>query len=648
MRSLAGDCGLAVIVQAMVYGNIDSWSLVGRVSTRDGETGRKGLSGKYLRMATGPLLDDPPAESPRIGSLRRSIPGAWSVVNRIACEVERAMGDAAEFSFIIERGKAWVLSARAMDRTARAAVKIGVDLAKERLIGRKAAIMRVSAASLERLLHTELLPGREAVLLAQGAGASPGGAVGNLAFSAEEARSRARQGESVILVRTETDAADVAAMGVCEGILTSSGGLTSHAAVVARSMGKPCVTGAAALMIDGERGVVVVGGVRLRGGDVVSIDGSRGRVYGGRVSVAHQRPGEELRTLLRWSDRYRRMGVRANADTPAEARLARGLGAEGIGLCRTEHMFFSVGRIGLMQAVILAADESSRRRALWKLLPHQRRDFVGIFRAMDGLPVTIRLLDPPLHEFLPRGEAEQEAIAGELGLSVEQVRHRVEQMREANPMLGHRGVRLAITYPEVAVMQARAILEAASICLGRGIRVLPEIMIPLVMDGREVEHIGRLVRGVAADVAAETGVEVGYRLGSMIETPRAALEAARIAAEAEFLSFGTNDLTQMVLGISRDDAGSFLAEYVSRGILDRDPFEAIDEAGVGELMRIAVKGSRQARPGMRCGLCGEHGGDARSVGFCESIGLDYVSCSPHRVAIARLAAAQAALRRVGG
>ncbi|MCY2953002.1 MAG: pyruvate, phosphate dikinase [Planctomycetota bacterium] len=642
-RKLTHLTGLAVIVQAMVFGNADENSLVGKVSTRDATSGRAKLAGKFLKMAQGTDLREATRHPERIEKLPRVSRTSWQNVRRAAADVERACGDTQEFSFTIERGKLWVLNSRAADRTAAAAVRIAVDLASEGIIDRKTAVTRVEAGSIEKLLHPTLSPTNKNALLALGTAASPGAAVGKIAFSAAEAQDRARRGEPVILVRTETDASDVVGMHACQAILTSSGGLTSHAAVVARGVGKPCVTGAAAIQINPKRRIITVNSRQLGPGDFLSIDGGNGHVYQGQSPVLRPTPTPELLTLLEWADGYRRLSVRANADTPTDARLARRLGAEGIGLCRTEHMFFSPGRIGPMRAMILAADASAREKTLAKLLPYQRRDFVGIFKAMNGLPVTIRLLDPPLHEFLPREEGEQRALAKELGLTFHQIQYRVQQLRESNPMLGHRGCRLAVSYPEILIMQVRAIIEAACMCRKRGIQVMPEIMIPLIMDAREIRYLGRIVRQTTGKVMAEAGVRVDYLLGSMIETPRAALMADEIAADAEFFSFGTNDLTQMTFGFSRDDATSFLPDYVNRHILDRDPFATLDQVGVGMLMQSAVEKGRAVRRGLKCGICGEHGGDPRSIEFCHRIGLEYVSCSPHRLPIARLAAAQAAI-----
>jgi len=562
--------------------------------------------------------------------------------------LERHYRDMQDMEFTVERGKLWMLQTRNGKRTTKAALKIAIDMATEGLIGRDEAIRRIDPASLDQLLHPTLDPEAKRDLLATGLPASPGAAQGEIVFTSEEAENARSAGRKTILVRAETSPEDINGMHAAEGILTTRGGMTSHAAVVARGMGKPCVSGAGSISVDARAGTMTSGGVVLKRGDVITVDGSTGQVLRGRVAMREPELSGDFSTLMVWADAIRRMKVRANADTPADAQAARRFGAEGIGLCRTEHMFFDAARIVAVREMILADDEAGRRAALAKLLPMQRQDFADLFRIMSGLPVTIRLLDPPLHEFLPHTDAEISEVAASLGLSPDKIRRRAQELHEFNPMLGFRGVRLAIAFPEIAEMQARAIFEGA-VAAGResGQAIEAEIMVPLVMTLPELDLVKGRIVAMAEAVASETGVTVPYSVGTMIELPRAALKADEIAGSAEFFSFGTNDLTQTTLGISRDDAASFLGPYTAKGILPADPFVTLDQEGVGELVAIAAQRGRARRPGIKLGICGEHGGDPASIAFCESLGLDYVSCSPFRVPIARLAAAQAALEKPG-
>jgi pyruvate,orthophosphate dikinase len=552
-----------------------------------------------------------------------------------------------DLEFTIEQGKLWMLQTRSGKRTAKAALKIAVELASEKLISEEEAVARVDPASLDQLLHPTIDPKADRVVVAAGLPASPGAASGEIVFSSEEAEALAGKGRKVILVRVETSPEDIHGMHAAQGILTTRGGMTSHAAVVARGMGKPCVSGAGALRVDYANGTMTALGRTLKAGDVVTIDGSTGQVLLGQVKMIEPELSGEFATLMSWADKARRLGVRANADTPADARTALKYGAEGIGLCRTEHMFFEADRIQAVREMILADNEKARRTALAKILPMQRGDFVELFEIMQGLPVTIRLLDPPLHEFLPHGEHEIADLARALRTEPQKIRNRAAELAEFNPMLGFRGCRIAIAYPEIAEMQARAIFEAA-VEAGRrtGKPVVPEVMVPLIATRAEFDVVKARIDAMAEAVAKEKGVTLDYQVGTMIELPRAALMAGEIAqgkGGAEFFSFGTNDLTQTTFGISRDDAASFLATYTARGILAVDPFVSIDREGVGELVRIGVERGRKARPGLKVGICGEHGGDPASVAFCHALALDYVSCSPFRAPIARLAAAQAAL-----
>jgi pyruvate,orthophosphate dikinase len=551
-----------------------------------------------------------------------------------------------DLEFTIERGKLWMLQTRNGKRTARAALRIAVEMANEGLISREDAIARCDPAALDQLLHPMIDPNATRKPLAVGLPASPGAASGEIVFSAEDAQQLRASGRKAILVRVETSPEDIHGMHAAEGIVTTRGGMTSHAAVVARGMGKPCVSGVGALRIDYHAQTMSGGGVTLKKGEILTIDGGNGQVMAGAVPMVKPELTGEFATLMQWADGVRRMKVRANAETPLDARTARGFGAEGIGLCRTEHMFFEGERIVAVREMILADNEAGRRAALAKLLPMQRQDFAELFEIMTGLPVTIRLLDPPLHEFLPHTEAEIAEVANVMGVPAAKLRARAAELHEVNPMLGFRGVRLAIRYPEIAEMQARAIFEGA-VEAGRktGAPITAEIMVPLVMGVAELDAVKKIIVAMAETVAKETGVSVPYQVGTMIELPRAALRAGDIAGSAEFFSFGTNDLTQTTLGVSRDDAASFLGSYTTKGLIPADPFVTLDTEGVGELVKIAAERGRARRASIKLGVCGEHGGDPASIAFCESIGLDYISCSPFRIPIARLAAAQAALGR---
>jgi pyruvate, orthophosphate dikinase len=643
LNDIRGLRGTAVNVQSMVYGNMGDDCATGVAFTRNPSTGENKFYGEFLVNAQGEDV---------VAGIRTPIPcdqmGKWSQKSwkellAIKKTLEKRYKEVQDFEFTIERGKMYMLQTRTGKRTAAAAVKIAADMVKEKLIDKKTAVLRVDPASLDQLLHPGFDPSAARTVLAKGLPASPGAAVGKVAFTAVEAEERVKNGEQIVLVRRETEPADIGGMHVSEGILTSTGGMTSHAAVVARGMGTPCVAGVGALHIDVKARRLTIDGKNYGPESWISLDGSTGEVMEGKVPTTEAELTGPFKTIMLWADEYRTLKVRTNGDTPNDARTARGFGAEGIGLCRTEHMFFEPQRIHHMREMILASDTPARTAALAKLLPYQREDFVGIFREMNGLPVTIRLLDPPLHEFLPHGEKDQAELASSLGMSLEQVKARVSQLHEANPMLGHRGDRLAVTYPEILQMQVRAIIEAACLCKKEKIRVLPEIMIPLAGTVKELAYLKTFTTETAAQVMREQGVKVDYLYGTMIEVPRAALTADEMANVAEFFSFGTNDLTQMTFGFSRDDVNSFLPDYLSKEILERDPFQSLDTGGVGQLVRMAVEKGRATQPKLKCGICGEHGGDPKSVHFCHQVGLDYVSCSPFRVPIARLAAAHAAI-----
>ncbi|WP_037546807.1 pyruvate, phosphate dikinase [Stappia stellulata] len=657
LHDIPNTWGTAVNVQAMVFGNMGTTSATGVAFTRNPSTGEKALYGEFLINAQGEDVvagirtPQDLTEAARIAaaseamSLERAMPEAFAQFVDICDRLEGHYRDMQDLEFTIERGRLWMLQTRAGKRTAKAALKIAVDMADEGLITTEEAVMRVDPAALDQLLHPMIDPKAERDIVATGLPASPGAASGDIVFSSDEAEEAKGAGRPVILVRVETSPEDIHGMHAAEGILTTRGGMTSHAAVVARGMGKPCVSGAGSLRIDYRSGTLTVAGRKLAKGDRITIDGTSGQVLVGDVAMLQPEMSGEFARLMEWADAHRRMEVRTNAETPADARAARGFGAQGIGLCRTEHMFFEGERILAVREMILAEAEAGRRKALDKLLPMQRGDFTELFEIMQGLPVTIRLLDPPLHEFLPHSEEEIAEVAGVMGVPVERLRERALDLDEFNPMLGHRGCRLLVTYPEIAEMQARAIFEGA-VAAGKttGSPVTPEIMVPLVGMRAELDLVRARIDAMAEAVAGETGVTIEYQVGTMIELPRAALRAGDIAEAAEFFSFGTNDLTQTTFGISRDDAASFLGTYQRLGLIERDPFVTLDQDGVGELVSIGAERGRAVRPGIKLGICGEHGGDPASITFCEQLGLDYVSCSPFRVPIARLAAAQAALK----
>jgi pyruvate,orthophosphate dikinase len=639
----------------MVFGNLGDDSATGVAFTRNPSTGENQLYGEFLVNAQGEDVvagirtpqNITEAARQAAGSdkpsLEKVMPDAFASFVDISRRLEGHYRDMQDLEFTIERGKLWMLQTRNGKRTARAAMKIAVDMAAEGLISKEEAVQRVEPASLDQLLHPTIDPSAERNVIGSGLPASPGAATGEIVFSSEAAEEARKEGRKVILVRVETSPEDIHGMHAAEGILTTRGGMTSHAAVVARGMGKPCVSGAGGIRVDHRKGELIALGGTLKEGDLITIDGGNGQVLRGKVPMLQPELSGDFATIMEWADQIRRMKVRTNAETPADARTARSFGAEGIGLCRTEHMFFDGDRIVAMREMILADTEEGRRAALAKLLPMQRSDFIELFEIMAGLPVTIRLLDPPLHEFLPKTEEEIAEVADAMGVPADRLRQRTEALHEFNPMLGHRGCRLAVSYPEIAEMQAQAIFEAAAEADGKtGSPVVPEIMVPLVGLVKELEYVKARIDEVAKKVMEQTGKKIGYLVGTMIELPRAALRAHAIANEAEFFSFGTNDLTQTTFGISRDDAAAFLETYRRKDIIPQDPFVSIDVDGVGELVRMAAEKGRAARPGIKLGICGEHGGDPSSIRFCEEVGLDYVSCSPFRVPIARLAAAQAA------
>ncbi len=660
LHDIPASWGTAVNVQAMVFGNMGDTSATGVAFTRNPSTGEKALYGEFLVNAQGEDVvagirtPQDLTEAARLAagsdrpSLEAAMPEAFARFREICDALERHYRDMQDLEFTIENGKLWMLQTRSGKRTTKAALKIAVDMAEEGLITRGEAVLRIEPGGLDQLLHPTIAPEAKRDLIATGLPASPGAASGEIVFSSDEAEALKQQGRKVILVRVETSPEDIHGMHAAQGILTSRGGMTSHAAVVARGMGKPCVSGAGGMRVDYQAGTMSAGGRVLKKGETITIDGSTGEVLAGSVAMREPELSGDFARLMEWADAARRLKVRANAETPADARAARSFGAEGIGLCRTEHMFFDDDRILAMREMILADTADGRRAALAKLLPMQRSDFVELFEIMKGLPVTIRLLDPPLHEFLPKSEEEIGEVAAAMSVDAGKLRERTLALHEFNPMLGHRGCRLAVSYPEIAEMQARAIFEAAiDVSARTGAEIVPEIMVPLVAMRAELDLVKGLIDRTAAEVAKERGVVPAYQVGTMIELPRAAIEAGGIAGSAEFFSFGTNDLTQTTFGISRDDAASFIGTYRSAGILAADPFVSIDQEGVGALVRMAAERGRATRANIKLGICGEHGGDPASIAFCEAIGLDYVSCSPFRVPIARLAAAQAALRAKG-
>jgi len=656
LHSIPESWGTAVNVQAMVFGNMGDTSATGVAFTRNPSTGEKRLYGEFLINAQGEDVvagirtpqeiteaarQEAGSEKP---SMEQAMPAAFAELTQICARLEKHYRDMQDLEFTVEQGKLWMLQTRAGKRTAKAALRIAVELAGEGLIGRDDAVTRVDPGALDQLLHPTIDPHADRQVIASGLPASPGAASGEIVFSSDEAELMKAQGRKVILVRVETSPEDIHGMHAAEGILTTRGGMTSHAAVVARGMGKPCVSGAGAIRVDYATATLSAAGTTLRKGDIITIDGSTGQVLAGKVAMLEPTLSGEFSTLMGWADNVRGLKVRANADTPNDARVAIRFGAEGIGLCRTEHMFFEADRIRAVREMILTDDEKTRRAALAKLLPMQRDDFIELFKIMGGLPVTIRLLDPPLHEFLPHTQEEIAEVAAAMNADPKKLADRSRELREFNPMLGFRGCRLAIAYPEIAEMQGRAIFQAA-VAAGKatGKPVVPEVMVPLIATKMEFDLVKARIDAMAKAVQQETGAKLDYQVGTMIELPRAALKAGEIAETAEFFSFGTNDLTQTTFGISRDDAASFLDTYKGLGIFPIDPFVSIDRDGVGELVKIAAERGRKTRRDIKLGICGEHGGDPASVAFCHEIGLDYVSCSPFRVPIARLAAAHAAL-----
>ena len=658
VNGIPESLGTGVNVVAMVFGNLGEDSGTGVAFTRDPSTGERRFYGEFLVNAQGEDVVAGIRTPLDIEEMASRLPGAYTELLETKDRLERHFRDMQDIEFTVERGKLYLLQTRTGKRTAAAAIRIAREMVEEGLISKAEAVNRVVADQLDQLLHPIIDPQARAKPVAVGLPASPGAAAGRAVFDPDAAERRNAGGEAVILVREETTPEDFHGIVAARAVLTARGGMTSHAAVVARGMGKCAVVGCKDLEIDTERRTFSVNGATVSEGDWITLDGATGRVFvgdlptipsevvrvtSGALAASHAPMYQSFSHVLSWADEVRRLGVRANADTPRDARVARQFGAEGIGLCRTEHMFFEGDRITAMREMIVARDESGRRRALAKLLPMQRADFEGIFEAMRGFPVTVRLLDPPLHEFLPHGGEESKLLARTLGLARDELNRIVESLRETNPMLGHRGCRLGITYPEITEMQARAIFEAAVRASRRGIDVQPEIMVPLVASAREFEHQRAIIEDVARQVLGVMGEDVPYLVGTMIELPRAALTADEIAATAHFFSFGTNDLTQTTLGLSRDDAGRFLPFYVEKGIFPEDPFRVLDAAGVGKLVKMAVEDGRRVRPTLKVGICGEHGGEPKSVKLCHELNLDYVSCSPFRVPIARLAAAQAAL-----
>ncbi len=657
LHDIPADWGTAVTVQAMVFGNMGDDCATGVAFTRDPSTGENIFYGEYLVNAQGEdvvagirtpqllTVAGKEAQGSDLPAMEEVMPQVFAQLDEVRGLLERHYRDMQDIEFTVQQGKLYMLQTRSGKRTAPAALRIAAEMVEEGLIGKEEAVGRIAPASLDQLLHPTLDPDAPRSLFVRGLPASPGAASGAIVLTADEAERRAGAGEAVILCRVETSPEDIHGMHAAAGILTARGGMTSHAAVVARGMGRACVAGAGELRIDREAGTITVQGKVLEAGEEITIDGATGEVFLGRVSTIEPELSGHFATIMGWADELRRMKVRTNAETPRDAIVARQFGAEGVGLCRTEHMFFDADRIVAVREMIMAEEVAGRERALAKLLPMQRADFVELFRIMQGLPVTVRLLDPPLHEFLPHQQSEMEEVAAAAGISLDFVRARTLKLTEANPMLGHRGCRLGITYPEIYEMQARAIFEAAALVQQEeGVGVEPEVMIPLVSIPGELTKLKARVRAVAAEVEAATGVTLTYLVGTMIELPRACLLAGEIAEDAEFFSFGTNDLTQTTYGLSRDDAGAFLPAYEAGGLIEHDPFVTLDQLGVGELVKLAAERGRATRDVIKLGICGEHGGDPASVAFCESIGLDYVSCSPYRVPIARLAAAQAALK----
>ena len=661
MHDIPESWGTAVNVQSMVFGNMGETSATGVAFTRNPSTGENKLYGEFLINAQGEDVVAgirTPQSLTKAGreemgetapSMEEAMPEVFGQFVDVVGRLESHYRDMQDIEFTVEQGRLWMLQTRNGKRTAKSALKIAVELASEGVISHEEAVSRVEPAALDQLLHPTIDPKAERKVIANGLPASPGAATGKIVFDADEAERAAQNGDAVILVRDETSPEDIHGMHAARGIVTARGGMTSHAAVVARGMGRPCVSGAGEIRIDDKAGTFTVRGRTFKAGEVITIDGAKGEVLDGAVQMIEPELTGDFQTLMAWADEVRRLKVRANAETPLDAKTARGFGAEGIGLCRTEHMFFDDTRIAAVREMILSDDEAGRRAALAKIAPFQKSDFVELFTIMSGLPVTVRLLDPPLHEFIPHSEAEIDALAASQGLDADKLKRRAKELHETNPMLGHRGCRLGVAYPEIYEMQVRAVLEAAlEVKKATGEAPIPEIMHPLVALGLEMKYLRELTDNTAKAVFAEAGDSVEYLVGTMVELPRAALRAGDLAEHAEFFSFGTNDLTQTTFGISRDDSGRFLQAYLDKGIFENDPFVRLDQNGVGDLIRIAEERGHAQRPGMKMGICGEHGGDPASIAFCEEVGLDYVSCSPYRVPIARLAAAQAKIKSNGG
>lgn len=656
LNDIPEEWGTAVNVQSMVFGNMGNDCATGVAFTRDPSTGENDFFGEYLINAQGEdvvagirtpqqiTIQGNKKNNLKLPTMEEEMPDVYQDLVKIYKQLEHHYKDMQDIEFTVQNKKLWILQTRNGKRTAPAAIRIAVDLVNEKLIDKETAILRIDPLSLDQLLHPTLDPKAHRKIIDRGLPASPGAASGAVVFSAEDAESKAAAGEKVILVRIETSPEDIHGMHAAEGILTARGGMTSHAAVVARGMGKPCVSGAGALSISYEKKICKAGNVTFGEGDIITINGSTGEVILGEVPTIQPNLSDDFSLLMEWADKIRTLKVRANAETPEDAATARKFGAEGIGLCRTEHMFFDHERIIAVREMILAEDKKGRERALAKIMPMQQKDFYEIFSIMEGLPVTIRLLDPPLHEFLPHGKQDMEEVAKQANVSMDVLERRVNQLHEHNPMLGHRGCRLGITYPEIYEMQARAIFEAAIEVANEGKEILPEIMIPLTLSKKEMELLKKVIDDAAADIFSKRNKKVAYLVGTMIELPRAALLAGEIAESAQFFSFGTNDLTQTTLGISRDDAAAFIGKYKEAGIFEHDPFVRLDRDGVGELIAIAAERGKKTRKDIKLGICGEHGGNPDSIEFCQQTGLNYVSCSPYRVPIARLAAAQSALR----
>ena len=644
LNDIRGLIGTAVNVQAMVYGNMGNTSGTGVCFTRNPSTGENHFYGEFLINAQGEDVVAGIRTPEPIDQLEKEMPVIYKQLVEIRGNLEKHYKDMQDIEFTVQEGILYILQTRNGKRTGPAAVRIAVELVKEGLIDKKTALKRVDPAALDQLLHPMIDPKAKYQVVAKGLPASPGAAVGEVVFTADHAEKEHAKGKKVILVRVETSPEDIGGMHVSEGILTARGGMTSHAAVVARGMGTCCVAGCQQLQVNEKAKKATIGGKEIKEGDFITLNGSTGEVILGKVSLIEPQMSGDFKTLMEWADEVRKLKIRTNADTPHDTIVARGFGAEGIGLCRTEHMFFEGDRIDAVREMILADDVEGRKKALAKLLPMQKEDFVGIFKAMDGFAVTVRLLDPPLHEFVPHTDREIEDLSKKLGVSKEKLKAKVDSLHEFNPMLGHRGCRLAVTYPEIYDMQVEAIFEAACDVAKAGVKVYPEVMIPLVGDVAELKMLKKNAIDVAEMVLKRRNMKIDYLIGTMIEVPRAALTADDVAKEADFFSFGTNDLTQMTFGFSRDDAGVFLTQYIEKGILEKDPFQVLDQTGVGQLIQVGVTKGRSVNPNLKIGICGEHGGDPKSIEFCHRVGLNYVSCSPYRVPIARLAAAQAALK----